>query len=310
LQPLPVVFRADRIDRRRVALVSIDLVKLRPLMARTDGTPALTIALVDGPVAVDHPALAGAHLRGAGDGASACSDGASDACVHGTLVAGVLVASRESGAPGICPRCVLVVRPIFRDTAPGIHRMPAATADQLADAIVDCVDAGARVVNVSAALTGRARGERRIADALELAARRGSLVVVAAGNDASIGSSAVTRHPWVLPVLACDAAGRPGADANVSRSIAVRGVLAPGENIRSLRPDGAFREFSGTSAAAPFVTGTAALLWSLFPAASASDVRLALTQMASKRRTQVVPPLLDASSAFAFLSARYSMSTS
>ena len=107
-----------------------------------------------------HPALAGANLRGAGDAATACSDGASDACVHGTLVAGVLVASRESGAPGICPQCVLVVRPIFRNPAHGIDGMPAATIEELADAIVDCVNAGARVVNVSAAVTGRVRGER------------------------------------------------------------------------------------------------------------------------------------------------------
>ena len=52
----------------------------------------------------------------------------------------------------------------------------------------------------------------------------------------------------------------------------------------------------GTSAATPFVTGAIALLWSLFPAATAAEVRLALTQ--ARRRSAVVPPLLDAWAAY------------
>jgi subtilisin family serine protease len=279
-------------------------------MARTQGAPTITVALIDGPVASGHPALAGAVVRGFAGSAGGCVAGDSDACAHGTLVAGVLAASRDSEAPGICPACALLVRPIFSESARAAGSMPAATLDQLADAVVDCVNAGARVVNVSAALTGPARSERRIVDALDLAARRGTLVIVAAGNDAAIGGSAITRHPWAVPVVACDAHGRPGGDSNLSHTIAMRGLLAPGENIRSLAPEGAFREFSGTSAAAPFVTGTAALLWSIFPTASPSDLRVGLTQIAVKRRTRMVPPLLDASAAFAFLSTRYRTSTS
>ncbi len=50
---------------------------------------------------------------------------------------------------------------------------------------------------------------------------------------------------------------------------------------------------SGTSVAAPFVTGTLALLWSLFPDAAAGLVKLAVTQAGVARRRSVVPPLLD-----------------
>jgi subtilisin family serine protease len=287
----------------------LDLVQLRPLIARMPGARAVSIALIDGPVAAEHPALSGAVVRGIGDGAIGCTVADSDACAHGTLVAGVLVASRESGAPAICPGCELIVRPIFPEKMHAADRPLSASLDQLADAIVDCVNGGARVVNVSAALTGPTRSERRVVDALDLAAKRGTLVVVAAGNDASLGSSAITRHPWVVPVVGCDGHGRPGADSNLSHAIALRGVLAPGENIRSLGSDGALRAFSGTSAAAPFVTGTAALLWSVFPTARAGDLRVALTQARLSRRTQMVPPLLDAAAAVAFLSTRYRMST-
>ena len=72
----------------------LDLVKLRALMERTRGLPTLRIALIDGPVAVDHPDLAAASIRGITDAGAACARGPNDACAHGTLVAGVLVASR------------------------------------------------------------------------------------------------------------------------------------------------------------------------------------------------------------------------
>jgi subtilisin family serine protease len=54
----------------------------------------------------------------------------------------------------------------------------------------------------------------------------------------------------------------------------------------------------GTSVATPFVTGAIALLWSEFPAATAAEVKLAVTQSNGVRRTTVVPPLLDAWAAY------------
>ncbi len=287
------------------SLSPLDLVNLRSIMDRTSGAPEVSIALIDGPLAADHPGLAAATIRAVGETGAACRGGSSVACHHGTFVAGVLVASRESGAAAICPGCTLLVRPIFSEmSAPG-DRMPIATLDALADAIVDSVKGGARLLNVSAALAGPSRTtERRLLEALDHAAQRRAIVIVAAGNQA-IGSSAITRHPWVVPVLACDPAGSPVADANVSRVIGRRGLLAPGVEIRSLDAGGTLTTFSGTSAAAPFVTGTCALLWSLFPAASANDLRIAVTQVTWGRRRSIVPPLLDATAAFRWLAARY-----
>ena len=41
---------------------ALDLVKLRPLMARTSGRPDVAIGLLDGPVAVRHPDLASQRI--------------------------------------------------------------------------------------------------------------------------------------------------------------------------------------------------------------------------------------------------------
>jgi subtilisin family serine protease len=81
-------------------------------------------------------------------------------------------------------------------------------------------------------------------------------------------------------------------------SIGRRGLRAPGDNITSLGAKGNPLTFGGTSAAAPFVTGTVALLWSAFPTATAAEVKFAVTHAATPRRTTVVPPLLDAWAAY------------
>ena len=41
----------------------LDLVRLGPSMARTSGRPEISISLIDGPVALDHPDLAAENRR-------------------------------------------------------------------------------------------------------------------------------------------------------------------------------------------------------------------------------------------------------
>ena len=234
-----------------------------------------------------------ANFRGHPGGS--CVDASRASCGHGTFIAGILSAKRSSAAPAICPDCTLLVRPVFAEWTPGDHELPSATPDELAAAVLECVDAGARVLNLSLALAHpSSKAERALEQALDLAARRGVLVVAAAGNQGTLGSSAITRHPWVIPIAACDLHGRPITYTNLGHSVARRGLCAPGADIVSLAVvRGATRQ-SGTSAAAPFVTGAIALWWSLFPDATAAQLKLAVTQADFARRRSLVPPLLDA----------------
>ena len=71
--------------------------------------------------------------------------------------------------------------------------------------------------------------------ALDHAMRRGVLVVAAAGNQATVGSTVITRHPWVIPVVAYDADGAPMGQSNFGNSIGRRGLGAPGDRVTSLR---------------------------------------------------------------------------
>ncbi len=127
------------------------------------------------------------------------------------------------------------------------------------------------------------------------------IVVAAAGNQGTLGSSVITRHPWVIPVVACGLRGRPMNESNLGSSIGRRGLSAPGDGITSLGSEGQSLTLGGTSVAVPFVTGAIALLWSEFPAATAAQVKLAITQATTPRRASVVPPLLDAAATYQIL---------
>ena len=279
-----------------VAMGPLDLVRLPPLMERGLGSPGITVALIDGPVALSHPDLAGATIREIpGRLQGTCTRANTLACAHGTFVAGILSARRGSVAPAICPGCTLLLRPIFSDTSLAEGQMPDASAEDLADAILDSVDAGARIINLSSALVQPwSNGRRKLEEALNYAAQRNSIIVAAAGNQATVGSSAITCHSWVIPVAGCDTRGRLLNESNLGRSIGRRGLSAPAEKITSLGANGIPQVWSGTSAAAPFVTGVLALLWSEFPSASAAQIRWLVLQAGTRRRAAIAPPLLDA----------------
>jgi subtilisin family serine protease len=285
-------------DYQAVETNVLDMLGLASLMEMTCGSPHVAIGLIDGPVALDHPDLASENIREIpGKISGRCVLYQSSACLHGTFVAGILLAKRQSSAPAICPGCTLLVRPIFAETMSPDELTPSATPEELAAAIIECSNAGARLINVSAALAHppSVKAERTLADAFDYASQRGIIVVAAAGNQGAIGSTAITRHPAVIPVIACDQRGRPLDLSNLGNSIGRRGLRAPGEGIISLSTNGnRALPSGGTSVAAPFVTGALALVWSNFLNASASQLRLAIAQSHRLHRPTVVPPLLNA----------------
>lgn len=290
--PIP---RSPDFSQEARPLNALDLVSLIPCMELTSGRPEIAIGLIDGPVVTGHPDLPHDKVREIpGTMLGTCVRPSSLACMHGTFVAGILSAKRTSVAPAICPGCTLLVRPIFSENTAEL--IPSATPEELASAIIECIDAGARLVNLSAALAQvpSAKGERALGEALNLAAARGAIVVAAAGNQGTVGSTIITRHACVIAVIACDGGGRPLNESNFGNSIGRRGLSAPGEGITSLGTDGNAVPSGGTSVAAPFVTGAIALVWSEFPDASVGDVRLAVAQAHAQRRPAVVPALLNA----------------
>jgi subtilisin family serine protease len=271
-------------------------------MHRSSGSAAVKIGLVDGPVSSQHPDFPQQNLQYISGRNRTCAQSSSKACMHGTFVAGILSAKRGSIAPAICPDCVLLIRPIFPENTVAADPPPSTTPLELAAAINDCIDAGAKIINLSLAVARPSlQAEAPLESALNRAISRNVIVVAAAGNQGTVGSTAITRHPWVIPVVACDLTGRPLPNSNLGSSIGRRGLSAPGARVTSLSAAGQAVTLSGTSFAAPFVTGAIALLWCAFPYATASEIRLAVCGVNPLRRTSVAPPLLNAAAAYNFL---------
>lgn len=280
--------------------------KLDALMVISSGCREVVIGIVDGPVDFSHPGFQGVNIQAASETQlGACRRASSVACHHGTAVAGILCAQRSANAPGICPACTVILRPVFGETLPGNRHTPTSTPTELANAIRETIEAGAKIINLSLGLSVSSLGVyRELEEVCHLARRRGVLLVAASGNQGSVGYLPLLSHPWIIPVAACDAQGRLLPESNISPSIGRRGLMAPGMNIVTTASGGGYAPIHGTSAAAPFVSGALALLWSLYPKATADQVRESLLLSAAPRRRTVTPPLLHALAARNILAQR------
>lgn len=292
-------------DREKdgVFVKSLDQIKLSSLMRATSGRPEVVVGVIDGLVDLSHPAFQGARIRSTHrDRVVSCRNADSVACSHGTFIAGILGARRGLPAPAICPQCDLVLRPIFHEEQRNASGMPASSPRELATAIRETIDAGARVINLSVGLSQAPLVVyRELHEVCHYAVQRGVILVVASGNQGRIGYNPLLVHPWVIPVTGCDERGSLSRESNLAPSVGKRGLMAPGRNITSTSPGGQYVQISGTSVAVPFVTGTIALLWSEFPQATAAEIRHAVLRGATARRGTITPPLLNAEAAWKLL---------
>jgi PatG C-terminal/Subtilase family len=276
------------------------LVKLTSLMTGRTGDPSISIGIIDGPVDLSHPSFDGCAIGTVKPHQlAACQDGRSDACSHGTAIAGILCANRGSPAPAICPSCRFLLYPIFPEHPEKGRALASATPGELARAIVETVDAGARIINLSlGVIPSDTSTYGELDEAVDYAARRGAILVAAAGNQGRIGFLPLFNHPWVISVASCDSRGMVTSESNLSPTIGKRGLRAPGVNILTTAPGGTFAPVSGTSAAAAFVTGSIALLWSESPAATALQMTTLVLRSAMREHRSIVPPLLNVDAAF------------
>ncbi len=264
---------------------------LAGLVGRTSGRHVLKVAIIDGPVDGSHPDLRAATITQLGASSASCRATASLACTHGTFIAGILVAGRSSMAPALCPDCSLLVRPIFCE-ALDFNQCPVVNEDDLAVALMAVIDAGARIVNLSLGLArGTGPGVKRLYRVYDRARDLGVLLVGASGNQRQQQVNPLFAHPWIIPVAAADRWGRVDPNSNLGDFVSRQGLLAPGVEVLSLAAGGGTRRMSGSSCAAPFVTGALALLWSLYPQATAEQLRRAILRPDAARISE--PPLLD-----------------
>jgi hypothetical protein len=287
---VPVQERTLRVARspRESVPIQYPLPGIAEIWRSTLGDPSIVVAVLDGPVDLSHPSLRGAQLSVIqGVRGSACRDAA---CAHGTHVASLIFGQHGVGPlRGIAPRCRGIVIPVFSDDPahPGAI-LPCSQAD-LARAIEAAVGYGAQVINISAGQPGHAgTADPRLLRAVDLCARRGVLIVAAAGNDGCDCLHLPASLPSVLTVGASQSNGAPSDSSNFGSAYQRQGIVAPGLSVLGATPGGGYARRSGTSFAAPLVAGLAGLLLSArlsrggrFAARDARDVHDALLRSAA-----------------------------
>ena len=206
--------------------------------------------------------------------------------MHGTHVAGIIGALRGDGAAmqGIAPNVEIMA---LRAVPDGDERDV-----DVARAIRYAVDNGAQIVNMSFG-KGYSPAKASVDSAVRYAESRGVLLVHAAGNE---GENNDDTPSYPTPLLAGGTraanwievgasswkplAALPAEFSNYGREQV--DLFAPGVDILSTVPGGGLKRESGTSMAAPVVSGVAALLMAYFPELTAMQVRDILLESVRK----------------------------
>ncbi len=182
---------------------------------------------------------------------------------HGTFSAGI-IAARPGELPivGIAPGVrIMDVRFLNSD-----NLFLSSDWHMFAEAIEYAVDNGAQIINLSIFANGRPPGY--FEDAVRSAAARGVLIVGISGNT---GKAGVLYPGKYEAVYAVSATTQDDLAAEFSSYGPEVFVCAPGERIVSFVPGGGTSTRSGTSFAAPHVSGTLALILSAHPGISQED---------------------------------------
>ena len=258
--------------------------------ARVTGEPGgggITVAVVDGGVDFGHPEL---------DGDSFTVSGSQSSLAHGTSVAGVIAARRDGqGMHGVAYNANLVSIAANLSVVENAAAIASSAGLTRTYGNVDSVPgASSHIVNIS-------RGAINIpslpdfTNAMQGAAEAGRIMVASLGNcgdggrecsnnggvddglgpsgapAANVADTGIAGFAIAVGSLNEDGTGR-AAHSNTCGSVSDYCIFAPGENVPTTTAGGGYNVAEGTSFAAPYVSGAAAVVWGAFPNKSGDEI--------------------------------------
>ncbi len=214
----------------------------------TSGDSAIVVAVLDTGIDKKHSDL---HNQIIGEGNFTPTRTTDDIYGHGTHIAGLIAAlNNDKGITGIANRCHLLNAKVADDRGLCFN-------SDIAKGIIWAADEGADVINMSLYTFSYSA---EVEKAVDYAWNKGAIVICAAGN----GTGIKKVYPAVYDnCLAVAASNRNDCLESWSGHGDWVDIAAPGVDIYSTIPDNRYENKTGTSMAAAYVSGIAALLYSV-----------------------------------------------
>lgn len=284
----PAVLRVDPMMYGSGALAqSVPQIRADAVHRRDDVGQNVTVAVLDTGVEATHPDLAGSIVaEQCFCNGNCCPNGASRQSgpgsaftnfVHGIHVTGIIVSKGIVAPVGVAPGAKVVAVKVLNDQNRGSLADWIAALDWIATERADV-----QAINMSLVSDSVYPGQCDDASAVNMAfaqvlnvlRARGTLTFVAAGNG---GQTDAMGAPACIGAAVSVGAVTKGDEIWMSTDRdATLDVLAPGVAIVSTGPQGSTATLTGTSMAAPHVTGTAALMLAMNPGLGADQLESAL----------------------------------
>ncbi len=174
---------------------------------------------------------------------------------HGTHVSGIVAAENNNlGTTGVAYNAKIMPVKVLDSNGSGSYT-------NIAKGVDYAVDHGANVINLS---LGGTSPDSTLETAIQYASSKNVVVVMAAGNSGSFQPGYPARYAdnWGLSVGAVDSSNSMPDFSNRAGYSQLAYVTAPGVKVYSTIPNNQYAYYSGTSMAAPEVSGVVALMLS------------------------------------------------
>lgn len=217
-----------------------------PLIWKETMGEGIRVGVIDTGADVSHPDLKERieeYINFTGDGTLADGSG------HGTHVCGIIAASYNGiGIVGVAPKCELYVAKAFKKDG-------SAESVAIADSIEWLISKKVNVINMSFASD---KPSAIIYEKIKKAYDQGIVLVAASGNEGTEGSVGYpAKWDEVIAVTAIDPNKKFASFNSYGNETC---LAAAGRDIYSTYPGGKYKKLSGTSMAAPMISGVAALM--------------------------------------------------
>ena len=245
------------------------MINLEEAWSITNGSKDVFVAVMDTGIDHNHESLKNLVAKNLGKNFSS-SGGESDTMDrhgHGTHVAGIIASYNK--VSGVARQTRLIPVKVMSDEGSG-------SQFGIIKGIYYAVDQGADVINMS---IGSTNSNTSYEAATDFATENGVIVVGAAGNSGQNQLLYPAGYDSVIAVGSVDRYENRSSFSNYGKGL---DLMAPGSTVYSTTPGNTYARYSGTSMAAPHISGVVALMKAVKPEITTDEVRSVLKNTARK----------------------------